>query len=206
MPELFKRPEPDKIIKELGRCPRCGGQSWVQGPNYANNIDCKICGLGLMLDYDDSAAREWAKNPVRANVSVIDWDNMGKIHKVIRDTAQKMYDAGGISNLKEEAAFLSGVAAWYFALDKEAQVPMYVIGPGLTRDSSFDFDYYDLEHPLRHCKECHDHPKMYRRHVIDPDEIARKVSPSRQKGLWVWTCPKCHDGSEKVDFPVRRIL
>jgi len=201
MAELIPKPKPNEIIEGLGRCPRCGGRSWVQGPNFANNIDCNVCGLGLMLDYDDSTARVWAKNPVHANVSVIDWDNDAeRVHQSIEDTAKKLYEAGGLSNLKEEAAFLAGVAAWYFVMGKEDKVPMYILRPSLCQDSAFGFDYYDREHPLRHCKTCEGHPKMYQRKEIDPDEIARKVRPSRQKGRLVWRCPRCHDSEDGPGF------
>jgi hypothetical protein len=133
------------------------------------------------------------------DISVIDWDDqeqMDRLHKAIEDMAKKLYNAGTMNNLGDENMFLSGVVGFYFALGKQDKVPIYTLSPGLCQDSAFGFDYYDPEHPLRHCKQCHDHPKMHRRRVVDPYEIALKVRPSRQKGLWVWTCPECHKDTD----------
>ena len=124
--------------------------------------------------------------------TVIDWDNMDeavKRREHIEAYCKHLAKVGLIHNLAEENIFLCGIAAVYEALGRADQTPCYVVRPGLAHDSAFSIDYYDPEHPLRHCKECYDLPKMIQIRVIDPDEVARKVK--KQKGMLAWHCSKC---------------
>lgn len=169
----------DKQKEGLGRCPNCGGLAWKQG-RYGNAMDCGICGLELLLNCIDDTARVWNASPIRADLTVIDWDSDAeKLHKNIGDYFVKLADAGLIHNLEDENIFLSGIAAFYNALGRADMTPCYVLKPSMAHDSAFSRDYYDPEHPLMHCPDCTNRPKMFLG--------VNSVKSSKQS----WHCSKC---------------